>query len=246
MESESIKRLSEFVPERVRWEILNLLPEKKGLDISKNMPEILSLALQTCPETKEIIKEKVLNELKNLCLSLNVLEEENKLSQFTNSLDEKSRAMLSYLWEKRHANIRDLSKLVNSKTDSQTLTRIKEVINPLSQKVLGKPVLEFKESKIDSITGEKKMFNWWLAEDTYPIKGEEVLDIFDEKDYLKIVTEVPDENVMLSIDNDILTISGKGFNKKIPLFYSVEKTVKKTCKNNILEIKLKKRGVNNL
>ncbi|MDP2906909.1 MAG: Hsp20/alpha crystallin family protein, partial [Nanoarchaeota archaeon] len=145
----------------------------------------------------------------------------------------------------RHANIRELSKLVNSETDSQTLTRIRDVINPLSQKVLGKPVLEFKESKIDSITGEKKMFNWWLAEDTYPTRGEDMLDIFNEKDYLKIVTEVPDENVELSIDNDILTISGKGFNKKIPLFYSVEKNIKKTCKNNILEIKLKKRGGNN-
>lgn len=241
MESESIKRLSGFVPEKVRWEILNLLPEKKGLDICKDMPKILSLALQTCPETKEIIKKKVLNELKNLCLNLNILEEENKLSQFMNSLDEKSRAILSYLWEKRHANIREISKLIGSKTDSQTLTRIKEVINPLSQNILGKPVLEFKESKIDPVTGEKKMFNWWMAEDTYPIRGEELLDIFNEKDYLKIVTEVPDENIRLSIDNDILTISGKGFNKKIPLFYSVEKTVKKTCKNNILEIKLKKR-----
>ncbi|MBU4501405.1 MAG: Hsp20/alpha crystallin family protein [Nanoarchaeota archaeon] len=242
MESESIKELSEFVPEKVRWKILSLLPEKKGLDIDKDMPRILTLSLQKYPETKGIIKEKVLNKLKNLCLNLNILEEENKLSQFMNSLDEKSKTTLIYLWEKRHANIRDLSKLIHSQTDHQTLTRIKEVINPLSQNILGKPALEFKESKIDPITGEKKMFNWWVAEDIYPARGDEMLDIFNEKEHLKIITEVPNENVNLSIDNDILTISGDNYSKKIPLFYSVEKGIKKTCKNNILEIKIKKRG----
>ncbi len=242
MESNNIKKISEFIPEKVRWQILNQLQEKNGLDVDKDMPKILALALQKKPgTTKNIIKENVLNELENLCLNLNILEKENKLSKFMNSLDEKSKAIMLHMWEKRRANIRELSKLISSKTDSETLTRIREVINPLSQNTLGKPALEFNESKIDPLTGEKKMFSWWLAEDIYPTRGEEMLDIFKEKGRIKIVTEVPDENVELNIDNDILTISAENYNKKIPLFYSVEKDIKKTCKNNILEIKLKER-----
>lgn len=242
MESESIKKLSEFLPRDTRLKILELLQNKENLSIEKDMPRILALALQSCPETKELVKKQVLQEIRNLCLSLNIIGEENKVQQFLNSLNNKDRTILLYIWKNRHANIRELSRTISAPTDTYTLTRIREVINPLSQSVLGKAILEFKESKIDPVTGNKKLFNWWLAEDIYPINKEEILDVFNEEQYLKIVTEVPDENVELSIDNDVLTISSDNYSKRIPLFYSVEKKkIKKTYKNNILEIRLKKR-----
>lgn len=241
MESKSIKRLSEFLPRNVRREILELLPDKEDLNVKRDMPKILATALQNYPESKYIIKEEVLEELKDLCQSFNIIGEGNKTQKLLDSLSDKDKAILLYIWKNRHANIRKLSRLISAPTDAYTLTRIREAINPLSKNILKKEILEFKESKVDPLTGDKIMFNWWMTENIYPANKEEMLDIFNEEECLRIVTEVPDaKDVELSIDNNILTIFADNYRKRIPLFYSVEKVLQKTYKNNILEIKLKK------
>jgi len=244
MESETIKRMSMFLPLEVKRNIVNSLKENyKGKINNKFTPQTLALALQYCPEIKDLIKEQVLDEINNLCISSGVLKEKPKEEEFLKALNEKNRAIIMYIWRNRYAKIKDLSKLINAENDAYTLIKIREIINPLAKNILGKPVLCFEESKIDPITGNKILFSWWLNNRIELIKKKEALDIFDEKDKLRIVTELPnvnEEDIIIEIENDGVIISANNHYQRIPLFCDVEKKIEKTYKNGIMEIALKK------
>ena len=124
-----------------------------------------------------------------------VITETNKvLSQLLDSLDEKSRAILWYLWWHRHAEISELRELTDATSDFEVLYRLKEVINEQSQKLLGRSVVGFEQSRMDSRIGEMVLFSWWfLDEDNVPsLAGNRPLvDIFNEKDSLSIIAQVP-------------------------------------------------------
>jgi len=51
-----------------------------------------------------------------------------------------------------------------------------------------------------------------------------------------------EREVNVEVKDDLLIISGKEYHREVPLFYPVEKTVKKTINNGILEVKLNKIG----
>lgn len=250
MESESIKRMSEFLPEDVKEEIVNSLKEHNIIDaanIKKFTPPMLGLALQRCPETKKLLKGQVLDKIKNLCSELGITgEEQDKIAQLMMSLDEKNKAIVMYIWRNRHAKIRELSKIISSPTDSYTLTRIKEVVNPIAKNILGKPLLLFEENKIDPVTSDKVLFSWWLSDEIELIKKEKgMLDVFDEKNRIRIIAELPnvsEKDIEININNGGLVISANDYCKRIPLFYKVENRIEKTYKNNILEISLIKTG----
>jgi hypothetical protein len=141
------------------------------------------------------------------------------LVQFLYGLDEKSRAILYFLWWHRHAEIAELRDIGDTADDFEVLYRLKEIINKKSQDLWGIPIVSFEQSKIDSITGEKILFSWWYldAEDA-PIlnTGDSLVDMFNEKDHVIIIAQVP-----ASVD-----------------ITSPEMQVK----NGILRIKLKKTG----
>ncbi|MDO8442987.1 MAG: hypothetical protein Q7S81_01890 [bacterium] len=116
------------------------------------------------------------------------------LAQFIQSLDEKSRAILWYLWWHRHAEIAELRNLFEKSDDFDVLYRIKEVINGKSQEIRGKPILSFEQSKVDNLTGEKILFSWWFMgeEDAVTSNGDKTLvDVFDEKDSVIIIAQLP-------------------------------------------------------
>jgi len=174
-----------------------------------------------------------------------------KITQFMEALDEKSKSIVWCIWRSRHANIRELSKSINAPTDSYTLSRLREVINPTAEQILGKPLLKFEEAKIDPFTGDKVLFSWWLV-DGLPLmnKRDELLDIFDEPGYLRIVAQLSHLNTESSINvilepsnhgYETLVISAYDYYRRVPLFYPVSKNMKKTYRNGILEIILKKR-----
>ena len=75
-----------------------------------------------------------------------------KLSRLLSSLDEKSRAILWHLWWHRHAEIAELREVVGVSGDFEVLYRLKEVINQEAQRLWGKPVVSFEQSKVDSPT----------------------------------------------------------------------------------------------
>ena len=116
------------------------------------------------------------------------------LAQFLHSLDEKSRAILGYLWWHRHAEISELRKIGDTADDFEVLYRLKEVINRKSQNLWGKPIVSFEQSKIDPLTGEKILFSWWyMDEEDVLVSGVDsaLVDVFNERDSVILIAQLP-------------------------------------------------------
>lgn len=260
----AVKRLSEFLPPDARARILKLTLEHYDIndmarDIGchpslirkwsngdkpsdENMAKVLAIALLRCEETKDVINS-FLNEVKRLCEKLNVSEKPGKMDLLMGSIDENSRQIVRYLLRNRHAGIRKLADLIHASSDMEMLTRIKEVINPKALEIMGEPLMKFEHSKIDPLTGKKYVFNWWLTEGLTENEDDEgLLDVFDEKDSLRVIAYLPPQNgdVYVEVRGDFLVISAKEYYKEVPLFYSVEKKFEKTYRNGVLEIRLNK------
>ncbi|MBU2639309.1 MAG: Hsp20/alpha crystallin family protein [Nanoarchaeota archaeon] len=166
-----------------------------------------------------------------------------KINKFMKSLDEESKALVLFILRNRHADIRELSNLISAPNDSHTIIRIKDVINTSAENILNKPMLIFEESKIDPVTKNKVLFSWWLNDEIELVEEKEAVDVFDEKDKIRVVTrlsDVKEEDINIDVDNDTLIISTGKNRKKIPLFNRVENQIEKTYKNNVLEVSLKK------
>jgi len=115
------------------------------------------------------------------------------LAQLLQVLDEKSRAILWYLWWHRYAEISELRELVDA-TDFEVLYRLKEVINEQAQRLWGRPIVSFEQSRMDSRNGESVLFSWWfLDEENVPVSAgnKPLVDIFNEKDGISIIAQVP-------------------------------------------------------
>lgn len=263
---ETARRLSMFLPPDTRRHILEILlksyDEKKlarelGCTVTslhtwknngslpkRHMPKVLVLALKNCPETKDLLM-KVSEEVSRLCRDLNVFsDKETDFSRFMSTLDERSKEIVWYFLRNRHAGIRELATLIYASTDQDVLTRVRDVINPKAEEIFGKQMLNFEETRIDPITGDKILFSWWLTEDLSLGETPEALDIFDEKDQLVVITELPgvrEEDINIEVDSDMLMISADNYLKKVPLLYAVEGKANSTYKNGVLEIRLKKK-----
>jgi hypothetical protein len=146
--------------------------------------------------------------------------DKQKIAQFVNCLDEKSRVILHYLWWHRHAEISELRKICDDPDDFEILHRLKDVINGKSYSLWGKPIVSFEQSKVDPLTGEKVLFSWWYLEEenlSLSANDNSRVDIFNEKDHIIIIAEIP---------------------------VSVELTgADMQCKNRILRVKLKKTSI---
>ncbi|MBU3912592.1 MAG: hypothetical protein KKE50_00720 [Nanoarchaeota archaeon] len=268
--SGTVKRMSMFLPSDIKLSFFNLLLQhfkdkkilakeigcsiksldkwSKGEIDDKYFSKILALALEL-PEAKSLLKESF-NEITDLCTNLSILKEEktSKVNQLMRALDEKSKEIIMHVWKNRYAKISEISTLISSPNDACTLTKIREVINPIAKNILGKPILLFEESKIDPITSNKVLFSWWLSDSIDLIKKDkEMLDVFNEENFLKIVTEMPnakEKDIMIDINDEALMIyadtSDGRYHRKIPLFYAIDNIAEKTYKNGILEVKLKK------
>lgn len=165
------------------------------------------------------------------------------MNRFMSELDENSRQITAHLLRERHAEIRKLADLIYASSDMEVLIRIKEIINPKAQKIIGAPLITFERSKIDPLTGEKITFSWWLNEKLMDnISNDKLLDIHYEKEVLRVTVSLPlqEEDVKVEVKDNFLIISGKEYYRKVPLFCSVEKKVTKTVNNGTLEVMLKK------
>ena len=200
---ESLERLSEFLPNDKKLDIFNLVLasyENDG-DLARNlrcnpriiriwskrgpssryMPKILGLALQQCPDTKDMLKETV-GEVTSLCNSLDTKDTESKLQLFMDALDEKSRQIIWHLLRNGHANIREFAELIDTDMDNEILVRIRKVINQKSKKILGKEIMKFENKKIDPLTGKEILFSWWLMEKVLSTeRTNEMIDVLMKK-----------------------------------------------------------------
>jgi HSP20 family molecular chaperone IbpA len=167
-----------------------------------------------------------------------------KVETLVKGVDEKSKQIVTYLARERHARIKDLTDLICASSDMEVLMRIREIINPKAQEITGKPAIKFERSKIDPLTGEKFVFNWWINEELADSAHDDFVDVMDEKSILRIVVALPpqEKNAEVKVNGSLLVISGKEYYKEVPLFCNVEKKANVTLNNGVLEIKLSKVG----
>lgn len=175
------------------------------------------------------------------------------IDEIANELEPASKRILNHLWRKRHARIDELADLVDAPSHMDVLIKIKEVINPVSQKIIGSPILVFERHKIDKETGQKVLYNWWLVghrPKVEEIAKEVLLDVFDEGDHVNIIMElldVPEESISVEIKEDKVTIFAKSperkYHEEIPLSSKVrEDSLQRQFRNGILQLRLEKRG----
>ena len=167
-----------------------------------------------------------------------------KLGRLMYNLDDKSKKIIWHLFRNRHARITNLTEAIEESSDSNTLVRIRDVINQLSNKILGSPILCFEEGKVDFYTGNKILFSWWLNEEVVPVETYETnFDVFDEKDKIRMVFElkgVAEEEIKLFVKGNILNLKTNKLERSFPLLYSVNKNPEKTFRNGVLEVNLRK------
>jgi len=164
-------------------------------------------------------------------------------------LDPESKAIVSYIWHNRFATIDELASLYDASNHMDVLLKIREVINPLAEKIIGSPLLVFEKSKVDPETGKRILFSWWLiGGEGIKERRETLLDLFDEGDYIRIIMElfgVNEENIQLRVNQDKLIIFADSpeqkYQEEIPLPTAVNsRKISKRYENGILEVKLPK------
>nr|CBX28787.1 hypothetical protein N47_L13850 [uncultured Desulfobacterium sp.] len=161
-------------------------------------------------------------------------------------LDGASKEILWFLYENRHAGIDTLAKLTEAPNHMDVLLKIKEIINPAAEKIIGYPILSFESSRADRETGENVTFSWWLAGQPHRERRELLPDIFDEDDNLVVCLElfgITEDELRLSVSNNnkLIIDADKYFHKEIYLPAGINTdTITSRYNNNILEVKLKK------
>ncbi len=162
-----------------------------------------------------------------------------KFQRLMNNLDEKSRQIVLYIMRNRHASIRELSESIDAPNDNYTLMKIRDVINPISESILGKEILAFRESKFDLLTGEKILFSWWPNEDFAKEKPTPFIDVFDSGDSIRIIADLKideDDMRIIAENNKVAIYSNSELRQKIKLPRNVGSVMRKSYKNGILEL----------
>jgi hypothetical protein len=120
------------------------------------------------------------------------VEAREDLGQVLQALDEKSRAILWFLWWHGHADISELRGVIDAADDFEILDRLKEVINGNARKLWGRPIVGFDQSRTDPLTGEKVLFSWWfLGKENICGPCGPLVDVFNEKDSVTVIAEIP-------------------------------------------------------
>ena len=125
----------------------------------------------------------------------------SKNRAFLEGWDDKSKAILWHLHQRRHADIEELCEAVGA-THYEVLSRLKEIIIPESIKIFGRPIVRFERSRMDLLSGEKVCFSWWINDEMIvdmPVSNR-TPELFDEGDRVRIVADLPNARLQGSID----------------------------------------------
>jgi len=176
--------------------------------------------------------------------------EEEHLAKVAQPLDPASGEIIWYLWENRHAKIEELRQLLGESSHMNVLTRIKEVINPMAHKVLGRPLLVFERSRIDHITGQNVLYSWWLCKEaeSRPVEEKRSVDILDEGDHVMVILELADvreEDIQLEVVGERLIVEVDGPDRRhreevsLPSAVDAERFAAR-YHNNLLQVRFEK------
>ena len=131
-------------------------------------------------------------------------------------LDPQSREIVDYLWANRHATINELAELIGAPTHMDVLLKIRGIINPTAERVIGSALLAFHRRKVDWVNGESVLFCWWVTASPRIEEGAGAglpLDLFDEGDRVFVVADlggVREEDIALEVSKDRLIVSVEG------------------------------------
>lgn len=114
----------------------------------------------------------------------------NYLLNLLDSIDPTSKVLLLSLWWRRHASIVDIRKELNLNNDFDIIYRIKHVINANSEKLLGYPIVVFKESQIDPYDGKQWFFQWWFVDEMKFIEENSCIDVYFESNKIILMANV--------------------------------------------------------
>jgi len=255
------KNLTFLQPSDIIWEtplnsIKDLRIEKRVYGVSKSDTICVSYDRGQKTEDREqirkvwIISPDLETWRKKLYEKVLLKVDEETLDKIATKLDADSKEVLWFIYENRHARINTLTKRIEADTHMDVLLKIREIINPTAQKIIGYPILSFESSKVDWETGENVTFSWWLTGQPHRERKEPLLDIFDENSHLIVYLELlglNEDEIQISIvgaihESSLLIIDAdKNYHKEIllPAMVSTNNFTKR-YKNNILEVRLKK------
>ena len=177
--------------------------------------------------------------------------DQETLGRVMQELDWQGRGIVSHLWEARHATIDELAELMGAPTHMDVLLKIRGDINPTAERIAGSPILAFRRSGVDPLTGEKVPFSWWVigaARAAAEARTGVLVDVFDEGDRIDVVAElvgVREEDLVLTVARDTLTLHAEGpegkYHEEIVLPAEVRvDTLTRTYTNNVLAVSLEK------
>ena len=109
-----------------------------------------------------------------------------------------------------------------------------------------RPIMETSKSVRGHFVGAKAEVEKVELSEKELKEKESLIDIFEGKNELRIITELPDvkeKDIKINLKGKILSIETKKQKKKVKLPCSVKGKIEKKFKNNILEIRLKKAKV---
>lgn len=213
-----------------------------------------------------IVVEKPENWQKEIFSRTRLQVAENDIEKIASELGPESRAILLHIWERRHATISELWGLYSAPQPAparltvgqggpagnhmDVLQKIRDIINPTSEKAVGFPILVFERSKTDPETGENIPFSWWIignrkSKDTSP---EPLMDVFEEEDHIVFVMElrgIQEEDIQIQTSGDHLKFMynspARKYSEDILLPSVVDPdTIERRYHNGILEVKLQK------
>lgn len=91
-----------------------------------------------------------------------VIVREDQVEELAATLSPAGARILWHLWERRHADIKELARVADSRSHMEVLTLLREGINGAAERLFGYPVLGFKERALDRVSGRAVCFQWWL------------------------------------------------------------------------------------
>jgi HSP20 family molecular chaperone IbpA len=91
-----------------------------------------------------------------------VLVRETQAEELATTLSPAGARILWHLWERGHADIKELARVADSRSHMEVLTLLREGINGASERLFGGPAVVFKERAVDPVSGHAVCFQWWL------------------------------------------------------------------------------------
>ena len=162
-------------------------------------------------------------------------------------LDPASAELIWYLWEQGHARIEELRQVTGAPSHMHVLSRIRETINPVARRLLGRALLVFESRRTDPWTGEVVPFSWWLCREAERRpKIEPPADVFDEGEQVVVVMElagVEEEKIQVHAERKRLIVTaGHWPTWEIDLPVPVDgRRITTHFQNNVLQVRLEKR-----